>query len=53
MKEIVKDFYEKKLSKILYKDAIDMMKELKNVKIVRMQQETLLPEILVNYQRSN
>jgi len=30
MKEIVKDFYEKRLSKILYKDAINMIKELKN-----------------------
>ncbi|WBW95487.1 HAD-IB family hydrolase [Oceanirhabdus sp. W0125-5] len=29
MKEIVKEFYEKRLSKILYKDAIDMIKELK------------------------
>ncbi len=29
MKEIVKDFYEKRLSKILYKDAINMIKELK------------------------
>lgn len=29
MKEIVKDFYEKRLSRILYKDAIDMIKEFK------------------------
>lgn len=29
MKEIVKDFYEKRLSKILYKDAIDMIRKLK------------------------
>jgi HAD superfamily hydrolase (TIGR01490 family) len=29
MKELVKEFYEKKLSKIFYKDAMDMMKRLK------------------------
>lgn len=29
MKELVKEFYEKKLSKIFYKDAMDMMKKLK------------------------
>lgn len=30
MQRIVKDFYEKRLSKILYKDAIDTMKKLKS-----------------------
>ena len=30
MKSIVKDFYEERLSKIIYKDAFDKMKELKN-----------------------
>ena len=30
MKIIVKEFYEKRLSKILYKDAIDTIKEMKN-----------------------
>jgi len=29
MKELVKEFYEKRLSKIFYKDAIDMIKKLK------------------------
>ncbi|HEY8805545.1 MAG TPA: HAD-IB family hydrolase, partial [Clostridium sp.] len=29
MKKIVKEFYEKRLSKILYKDAIDMIKKMK------------------------
>lgn len=30
MRELVKEFYEERLSKILYKDAIDMIKKLKN-----------------------
>ncbi|MCY6370442.1 HAD-IB family hydrolase [Clostridium ganghwense] len=30
MKKVVKEFYEKRLSKILYKDAIDTIKKLKN-----------------------
>ncbi|MBW9151978.1 HAD-IB family hydrolase [Clostridium estertheticum] len=30
MKKIVKEFYEKRLSKILYKDAIDTIKKMKN-----------------------
>ena len=29
MKKIVKEFYEKRLSKILYKDAIDTIKKMK------------------------
>lgn len=30
MKELVKEFYEKRLSKLFYKDAIDMIRKLKN-----------------------
>lgn len=30
MKELIKEFYEKRLSKIIYKDAYDMMKKLKS-----------------------
>ena len=55
MREIVKDFYEKKLSKIFYEDAINMMRKLKKRRMQNLCNFSLsriLPARIIQYKRS-